>query len=676
MDWLRPLAGGDKVNQWLQACTAPRPPKLMQVDWEGAPKNRKMLACVAQQAGGVSQLKQQNVELPFELEDNEVLIEVHAAGVNQLDCTLRRGDLVKEYPISFPAVLGMDLSGVVRKIGAQVSKARIGDAVFGRQTAQRLAQGRNGTYAEWCVVHEDNLALKPTNLSHEQAAATPTAALVAWSALSLGALGEGGKVVVIGGAGGVGSFAVQIAKRHYDAHVVVVCSSRHQKLVDKMGADQLIDYTAKGWKEDSEGLKNFDLVIDTIGLDDYWEVFGRRVLSAKGRYVALNSLRAAAEVPKAGKLGGVKESEEGVDAPGMFEKQLLSAKSGVLNLGGGMFSGFKLLSLAKDVNDEALAEIRELLQDGAVQVMVDSVHALRDVDKAHQVMESQHAGGKVVIRIRKPWERESVQNMDFPSPTGADAAEGGGGLMGFLPKSSLGPEEKEQARAAELETRSKIAEKREREMLSRAAAEAEAAAANDARQLPLTPARSKPTGVAPREAPLPPGWEAARDPNGVVYYYSHALGISQYEHPRVGAVGEKVAEPADVDVSGPEAFYGGAAAPQAEVRKQPQAEPRRQHAEPSREPPRNGDTEPRQWADDGGRDSVEDVRAADFSGKGARAKQKANRGLLGLEAVVEQEVTAEVVRVPVDAMATEGTVVDFGEAGGDVMPKTDRKSVV
>eukprot|EP00288_Rhodomonas_lens_P003697 CAMPEP_0177737352 /NCGR_PEP_ID=MMETSP0484_2-20121128/25839_1 /TAXON_ID=354590 /ORGANISM="Rhodomonas lens, Strain RHODO" /LENGTH=97 /DNA_ID=CAMNT_0019251127 /DNA_START=26 /DNA_END=316 /DNA_ORIENTATION=- len=97
MDWLRPLAGGDKVNQWLQACTAPRPPKLMQVDWEGAPKNRKMLACVAQQAGGVSQLKQQNVELPFELEDNEVLIEVHAAGVNQLDCTLRRGDLVKEY---------------------------------------------------------------------------------------------------------------------------------------------------------------------------------------------------------------------------------------------------------------------------------------------------------------------------------------------------------------------------------------------------------------------------------------------------------------------------------------------------------------------------------------------------------------------------------------------------
>eukprot|EP00286_Rhodomonas_abbreviata_P023813 CAMPEP_0181296238 /NCGR_PEP_ID=MMETSP1101-20121128/4590_1 /TAXON_ID=46948 /ORGANISM="Rhodomonas abbreviata, Strain Caron Lab Isolate" /LENGTH=182 /DNA_ID=CAMNT_0023401075 /DNA_START=211 /DNA_END=755 /DNA_ORIENTATION=- len=182
MDWLRPLAGGDKVNQWLQACTAPRPPKLMQVDWEGAPKNKKMLASVLQYCGSVSGFKLQSIELPFELEDSEVLVEVHAAGVNPIDCRLRSGAMAKECPIITPAVLGLDLSGVVRKIGAKVSNVRVGDAVFGRQTVQRLVEGRNGSYAEWCVVHEDNVALKPTNLTHEQAAAVPTAGLVAWTA--------------------------------------------------------------------------------------------------------------------------------------------------------------------------------------------------------------------------------------------------------------------------------------------------------------------------------------------------------------------------------------------------------------------------------------------------------------------------------------------------------------
>jgi NADPH:quinone reductase-like Zn-dependent oxidoreductase len=275
----------------------------MLVVWVGAPKIRKMKATVLLKYGGVSSLKHQIVDLPHELEDTEVLVEVHACSVNHLDCQLRSGTARKEKEVPLPVVLGTDFSGVVRKIGDKVHSVKVGDSIFGRQTMERFLQGRGGSCAEWCVVDEANVAQKPSNITHEHAAAVPTAAQVAFAALRLGGLTEepepadqdehhkGPKVAVLGASGGVGTFAVQIAKKHYGAEVLACCSGRHAALVCKLGADHFIDYTDDDWKAELSKFSGFDLVLDCVGLDVYWETFGRNVLGSHGRYVALNTLQ-------------------------------------------------------------------------------------------------------------------------------------------------------------------------------------------------------------------------------------------------------------------------------------------------------------------------------------------------------------------------------------------------
>ena len=198
---------------------------------------------------------------------------------------MRTGEMKKEIDLQLPAVLGMDLSGVVRKVGSSVRSLKPGDCVFGRQTAERLAAGRGGSFAEWCVVNATDLCIKPEKLSHEQAAACPTSAMTALAALTAGGLertatsASGSKrVVIIGGSGGVGSFALQMAKAYFEAKtVVVVCSAAHEDMVVKLGADDVVDYTHPKWKDRTRKWRNFDLVVDCVGLDDYWEVFGRQV---------------------------------------------------------------------------------------------------------------------------------------------------------------------------------------------------------------------------------------------------------------------------------------------------------------------------------------------------------------------------------------------------------------
>jgi NADPH:quinone reductase-like Zn-dependent oxidoreductase len=169
-----------------------------------------------------------------------------------------------------PGAAGTDFAGVVRKVGARVQHLKPGSAVFGRQAPARLVEGHSGTLAEWCVVDARDCAHKPSNMTHEQAAAVPSAGLAAWSALALGELverEEANRVVVIGAAGGVGTLAVQIAKRHFGARVVAVCGLRHFALVKSLGADEALDHAARGLRRRCAHLRNFDLVIDCVGLD-------------------------------------------------------------------------------------------------------------------------------------------------------------------------------------------------------------------------------------------------------------------------------------------------------------------------------------------------------------------------------------------------------------------------
>ena len=232
------------------------------------------------------------------------------------------------------------------------------------------------------------------------------------------------QVAILGGSGGVGTFAIQIAKRHYGAFVLVCCSGEHAALVKQLGADAVIEYTQGDWKGQCSKHQNFDLVLDCVGLDVYWETFGRGVLGKHGKYVSLNSLQAAPSHNNSSAKSGAKtkRSAQNGEAPaaededmgGLFDKtlgqEMLKAKSRMLTMNS-FFSGFRLFSSDLDLEPDDLEAVADLIQDGAVKVVVDSVHELRDVGLAHQRVESLHVGGKVVVRVRRPWERESVENF-------------------------------------------------------------------------------------------------------------------------------------------------------------------------------------------------------------------------------------------------------------------------
>ncbi|MBP9655176.1 MAG: NADP-dependent oxidoreductase, partial [Rhodocyclaceae bacterium] len=170
----------------------------------------------------------------------ELLVEVHAASVNPVDFKIRDGLLKPIIPFGFPLILGNDLSGTVKAVGAGVTRFRPGDAVFARMDKKRI-----GAFAEFAVVAEADAALKPANLSHIEAAAVPLAGLTAWQALfEIGGLKAGQKVLIHAGSGGVGSFAIQLA-RHAGATVATTAGARNAELVRSLGADIVIDYKSQ-----------------------------------------------------------------------------------------------------------------------------------------------------------------------------------------------------------------------------------------------------------------------------------------------------------------------------------------------------------------------------------------------------------------------------------------------
>ena len=218
-------------------------------------KNR-MKAVVIEAYGGVSELKEKVVEKPVLL-DNQVLVEVKAAAVNPIDWKLREGFLQDRYDFDFPIILGWDVAGVVTDIGKHVQDFQIGDRVFARPELTRY-----GTYAEFTVVDEVLLARIPDNISFEQAASVPLAGLTAYQALfDLLEIMEGQKVLIHAGAGGVGTYAIQLAKLK-GAYVATTASKKNHGYLTSLGADQCIDYQSDAFEDI---LNNYDAVLDTVG---------------------------------------------------------------------------------------------------------------------------------------------------------------------------------------------------------------------------------------------------------------------------------------------------------------------------------------------------------------------------------------------------------------------------
>lgn len=215
-----------------------------------------MKAFVVDRYGRKNGIRAGDMPMPEPRED-DVLIQIHAAGVNPLDSKIRDGEFKLILPYRLPLILGNDLAGVVVRVGSRVRRFKPGDEVYARPHKDRI-----GTFAEFIAVKEDGVALKPTALTMEEAASIPLVGLTAWQALiEKGQLKKGQKVLIHAGSGGVGTFAIQLAK-HVGATVATTTSTRNIELVKRLGADIVIDYK----KDDfSAILKDYDVVLDTQG---------------------------------------------------------------------------------------------------------------------------------------------------------------------------------------------------------------------------------------------------------------------------------------------------------------------------------------------------------------------------------------------------------------------------
>ncbi len=212
----------------------------------------------------------QDSRVPKDPSEGKVLVKVNAAGVNPIDWKMSEGYLQQVIPLEFPATLGWDFSGIVEKTGTGVSDIKQGEEVYGQSS---VVMGGSGTFAEMALANADNIARKPITLSHEEAAGLPTVGVSAWQALvdTIG-LSKGQKILIHGGAGGVGSIAIQLAK-YVGAYVATTVSEKDKQFAkEELDADEIIDYKTQTF-EDVLSSHDYDAVLDTVGGETYTRSF-------------------------------------------------------------------------------------------------------------------------------------------------------------------------------------------------------------------------------------------------------------------------------------------------------------------------------------------------------------------------------------------------------------------
>jgi NADPH:quinone reductase-like Zn-dependent oxidoreductase len=311
------------------------------------PVPKTMKAVVAHGYGGPEVLKLEEVPVP-EPKENEILVRVIASGVNPADPLILNGKFAKEFGTHLPLILGYDMAGVVVKTGSKVTKLKIGDPVYAY-----LLWG--GGWAEYCISNETESAIKPKSLSFVDASSVPLAALTAWQALiDVGKIDKGQTVLIHGGSGGVGSFAIQIAKAR-GARVIATASTANQDLLKQLRADVAIDYTKQKFEEIAHDV---DLALMPVGGETMTRTYG--VMKKGGTIATLISRADPAELEKRGIRG----------AP--------------------IFS---------HPDTTELSEITKLIDAGKIKPIVSQVLPLTDAAKADAQAETHHTRGKMVLKI-------------------------------------------------------------------------------------------------------------------------------------------------------------------------------------------------------------------------------------------------------------------------------------
>ena len=316
-----------------------------------------MKAIVQNDYGSTNVLELKEVEKPV-VKENDVLVRVHAAALNAGDVFSMRGSpWLARFSVGFPKpknyILGWDMAGRVQEVGNKVTRFKPGDEVYG---------SCSHTLAEYVCAAEDKFAMKPANLSFEQAAAVPSAAITALQGLrDVGKLQPGQKVLINGASGGVGTFAVQIAKA-FGAEVTGVCSTRNVDMVRSIGADHVVDYTQEDFTQSGQ---RYDLILDNVANHSFTDL--RRALTPQGIII-----------PNSGH-GGMGY---------VFKAYLLSP-----------FMHQQASPFMSTPNHEDLVVLKELIEADKITPVIDRTYPLSETPEAFRYLEEDHARGKVVITV-------------------------------------------------------------------------------------------------------------------------------------------------------------------------------------------------------------------------------------------------------------------------------------
>lgn len=289
------------------------------------------------------------------INEGEILVQAYASSVNPVDWKIRNGSMKIFTEKKFPKGLGSDIAGKIVEIGEKVTRFAIGDEVYGK-----ISGFKGNAYAEYVVAKPEDLGQKPVNLSFNEAATIPLAALTAYQALvNHGELTKGSKVLINGCSGGVGHFGVQIAKA-LGADVTGVCSTKNVALAKELGADKVIDYTENNV---ANNVGKYDIFFDVVANQSYGKI--KPILNKNGKYVTT--------LPSVGLI---------------------------LNFVTGLFSFKKASMVNVKSNPQDLQLITEMIENGKVKPMIDKIYPLEDVQEAHRYSETGRVIGKLALSIK------------------------------------------------------------------------------------------------------------------------------------------------------------------------------------------------------------------------------------------------------------------------------------
>ena len=322
-----------------------------------------------------SSLEEQDIPKPL-VEANKILIRTYSSSFNPIDHMIVKGDYKAMGKVSFPAGIGRDVSGIVEEVGKNVRKFKIGDKVY-----SRINESYVGTMAEYVLSNVKDTALMPSNLSFDESASIPLVGLTTYQALvDIAKLSKGENVLIHAGSGGIGTFAIQLAK-HLGANVTTTTSTKNISFVKELGADKVIDYTSQNYLDEGAA---FDVVYDTLGGNHTMDSF--KVLKDGGRVVSIK-----------GTVDSITAKQLGLNK--LIQMIIAFQARKVFKAASKMNASYRFLYMSP--NGEQLKKIAKLYESGAIKPIIDKTYKFSESIQALEYLSKGHAKGKVVVKIRE-----------------------------------------------------------------------------------------------------------------------------------------------------------------------------------------------------------------------------------------------------------------------------------